>query len=187
MLTSGTAPQDVKLEDGTELKLEPASAVRIDLTRSERRAELRRGAAQLTVAREGRPFILQVGASRTEVSGGQYQLTLSKGQGAIHPIGPASADMSASGLPDGQVATIDRESAATLNFNATSLADVAAAANHAGGSPVLEIDRRVAGRTVTGLFKAGDSAALGRALAAALDLELVSVRPGTIRLEPREK
>lgn len=189
MLTSGSSPMELTLEDGTRVVLAPASAIRIDLTNAERRAELRRGEARLAVASERRPFILKAGDSRVKVGEGRYRLTLEGTAGRIVPVEDASAVETA--LPtlssSSDIAAGNEGTPSLLEFEAASLGEVAARANQVNASPVLEIDPRLTRRKVSGIFKSGDSVALGRSLAAALELELVKREPGKIRLEPRKK
>lgn len=76
MLTSGAVAEDVKLDDGIAVRLEPASAIRIDLTRTQRRAQLRRGRARLAVVPDSRPFLLEAGTARSEVGEGEFELSV---------------------------------------------------------------------------------------------------------------
>lgn len=189
MLTSGSAAEDVKLDDGTEVRLEPASAIRIDLTRTQRRAQLRRGRARLAVVRESRPFLLEAGTARTEVREGEFELSGAAGAGEIRELRAKQSVSSDNGsvFAAAPVQPVVRAPGEVLQFKATPLAEVAKQANQAAARPVLDIDPRVHGLRVTGVFKSGDTVALARSLALVFDLELVSDRPGTLRLQPRQK
>ena len=188
MLTSGPTAEAIELKDGTKLRLEPSSAIRIDLTKTARRAQLRRGRAELVVSRDRRPFLLMAGSTQTQVREGRYELDLTAGQGVISEAGKraGAADIisSASDAPAGPPSSA---SAHRLEFNATPLADVAARANQPAASPTLEIDPRLGKLPVTGVFRSGDTAALARSLAAVFDLDLVNSQPGVVRLQPRKK
>lgn len=189
MLTSGLTPQAIELDDGTKLRLEPASAIRIDLTKTARRAQLRRGRAELVIASDPRPFVLVAGSAQAQAHEGRYELDVTAGEGTILEAGKARA-----GVSDITEAAIGASavqpwspSANRLEFKATPLAEVAARANQSAADPMLEIDPRLGKLPVTGLFRAGDTPALARSLAAVFDLELVNPRPGVVRLQPRKK
>lgn len=189
MLTSGPTAETIELNDGTKLRLGPSSAIRIDLTKFARRAQLRRGRAELVVSHDRRPFFLMAGSTQTQVREGRYELDLTARQGVISEDGKPRAGVadiisSASDAPAGLPSSA---SAHPLEFNATPLAEVAARANQPAASPTLEIDPRLGKLPVTGLFRSGDTAALARSLAAVFDLDLVNPRPGVVRLQPRKK
>ena len=189
MLTSGAVAENVKLEDGTAVRLEPASAIRIDLTRTERRAQLRRGRARLAVVDDSRPFLLEAGSARSEVREGEFELSVDTGHGEIREL---TRGQSVSAGDGPAIAAELARSAVTarddvLEFKATPLAEVALLANQTSAQPGLDIDPRLGALRVTGVFKSGDTVALARSLALVFDLELVSSRTGTLRLQPREK
>lgn len=188
MLTSGTVAENVKLEDGTAVRLEPASTIRIDLTRTQRRAQLRRGRARLAVAADSRPFLLEAGIARSEVRGGDFELSVAGTQGEIRELKSGQA----LSLGDSDHTAVVAQSLVParddlLEFEATPLAEVALRANQTGTEPILAIDPRLGDLRVTGMFKSGDTVALARSLAMVFDLELVSIRTGTLRLQPRKK
>lgn len=189
LLSSGLAAREIQLDDGSSLTLAPSSEMKVDLSRKERRAELRRGHARLAVSSEERPFILSAGNRRIEVSKGEYELDLRSGMGSIEPIQDATKAQSTldAKAPTPNVVKPQAAPAKQLEFSSTSLRDVAAEANRDSGGPLLEVDPRIADLRVTGLFRAGDRAALARSLAAALDLQLVASESGALILEPRKK
>ena len=188
MLTSGTVAENVKLEDGTAVRLEPASTIRIDLTRNQRRAQLRRGRARLAVAADSRPFLLEAGTAKSEVREGEFELSVFDTQGEIRELKSGQA----LSLGDSDHTAVVAQSLVParddlLEFKATPLAEVALRANQTGTEPTLAIDPRLGDLRVTGVFKSGDTVALARSLAVVFDLELVSIRTGTLRLQPRKK
>lgn len=189
MLTSGTVAQNVKLEDGTAVRLEPASAIRIDLTRTQRRAQLQRGRARLAVVPDSRPFLLEAGTARSEVREGEFELSVAGTQGEIREVKLEKSLSLADGPPThaAQTQSVVPTRDGLLEFKATPLAAVALQANQAGTNPMLAIDPRLADLRVTGVFRSGDTIALARSLAVVFDLELVRIRTGTLRLEPRKK
>lgn len=188
MLTSGKVAEDVKLEDGTAVRLEPASAIRIDLTRTQRRAQLRRGRARIAVAHDSRPFQLEAGMARSEVREGEFELSVSA-RGEIRELKPGQSVAVGDGpaITAAQAQSVVPARGDVLEFKATPLADVALRANRTGAQPTLDIDPRLGALRVTGVFKSGDTVALARSLAVVFDLELVSSRAGTLRLQPRKK
>lgn len=189
MLTSGTVAQNVKLEDGTAVRLEPASAIRIDLTRNQRRAQLKRGRARLAVVPDSRPFLLEAGTARSEVREGEFELSVAGTQGEIREVKPEQSLSLANGPPTdaAQARSVVPTRDGFLEFKATPLAAVALQANQTGTDRMLAIDPRLEDLRVTGVFKSGDTVALARSLALVFDLELVSIRTGTLRLQPRKK
>jgi transmembrane sensor len=189
MLTSGAVAEDLELEDGTEVRLEPASAIRIDLTRTERRARLQRGRARLAVSSDSRPFLLEAGTARSEVREGEFELSLLASRGEIRELKPGRAisAVDSDAITMAQVQPIDPAGDELLDFKATPLAEVALRANRAAAQPVLDVDPRLGALRVTGVFKSGDTVSLARSLALVFDLELVGSKTGTLRLQPRQK
>lgn len=189
MLTSGTVAENLKLEDGTAVRLEPASAIRIDLTRTQRRAQLQRGRARLAVVPDGRPFVLEAGTARSEVREGEFELSVDGRKGEIRKVKPGQSLSLGDDppTPAAQVRPVVPARDDLLEFNATPLAEVALRANQTGTEPILAIDPRLGDLRVTGVFKSGDTVALARSLAVVFDLELVSIPTGTLRLQPRKK
>ncbi|WP_246449159.1 FecR/PupR family sigma factor regulator [Sphingomonas sabuli] len=190
LLSSGPIPRDFLLDDGSSLTLAPASEMQVDLGRKERRAELRRGHARLAVSAEERAFVLVAGSRRVEVSNGDYELDLRTGEGSIEPV-QAVAGISSAPVPgDPDASAVSPKQATTarrLEFSSASLRDVVEIANRDSGGPSIVVDPRIADLRVTGLFRAGDSAALARSLAATLNLQLVVGQGGALTLEPRAK
>ena len=189
MLTSGTVAEDVKLDDGTAVRLEPASAIRIDLTRTQRRAQLRRGRARIAVVHDSRPFLLEAGTARSEVREGEFELSVAANQGEIRELKPGQSVSAGDGpaVAGAQAQSVVPARGEVLEFKATPLAEVALRANQTGAQPILDIDPRLGALRVTGVFKSGDTVALARSLAVVFDLELVSSRAGTLRLQPSKK
>lgn len=66
--------QDITLADGSHLHLDSDSALDIDLTRDERRVNLRRGRVYLQVSHDGRPFVVQAGGTRVRVLGTEFSV-----------------------------------------------------------------------------------------------------------------
>lgn len=188
ILTSGTLAEDVKLEDGTAVRLEPASAIRIDLTATQRRAQLRRGRARLAVVAESRPFVLEAGVARSEAHEGEFELSLEAGEGVIHKLKQGEAVSIGDSLPVPAAPARSGGPAddTVLEFTGTPLAEVAHRANRDASHPMLSIDPRLASLPVTGVFRSGDTRALAGSLALVFDLDLVAGRNGTIRLQPRK-
>ena len=187
MLTSGTVAEDIKLDDGTAVRLEPASAIRIDLTRTQRRAQLRRGRARLAVVDDRRPFLLEAGSARSEVREGEFELSVAAGQGEIRKLKPGQSVSAGKGPAIAAAQSVVPARDDLLEFKATPLSEVALRANQTGAQPVLDIDPRLRALRVTGVFKAGDTIALARSLALVFDLELAGSGTGALRLQPRQK
>lgn len=197
----------VTLEDGSKVTLDTSTAVEVALGRSERRALVRKGRARFEVAPDSRPFIIEAGGA-TVTSGPAVLDVEALGEHARVEVHSGSATASLASSPQESAAirvdagqgfssvrvpatyplTGDRSAwtRGMLQFDGTPLGDAVAAANRYS-------ERRIVIRgdlhqlRVTGAFRAGDTAGLAKALAAAFNLSLVQTADGRLILSPAPK
>lgn len=176
--------REVKLGDGSKVTLDTASAVEIDVGRSHRRATLRKGRARFAVVGGGTPFVIEAGDAAVTTNGGTVDVAE---QGQIDVL-HGGADVR---RPDGHRVsltagqTIDRTNGqmpsnpgaapdwtqGMLQFDGTPLLSAVTVANRYSDHRIL-LGGGLDNLRVTGAFKAGDTAGLAKALAAAFHLSL---------------
>jgi transmembrane sensor len=178
ILSTGTEPRMVELADGSTVKMAPASEVRIELGRTGRLAEVRKGSARITVSHEERPFVIVAGSSRLDASKGSFDARLNDRGGDIVPV--------ADGAGSGTAGQGGKDSQAMLDFDAEPLGSAVALINREQAGPAIEIDRDLAQLPVTGVFQRGGARSAARSLALAFNLELVETPRGTLRLVPKK-
>lgn len=182
MLSSGDVARDVRLADGSAVRMAAQSQVEIDFGQTQRFARVRKGRVRLTVVDDSRPFRIIAGSSVVETKRGVFDAAVVGGQGSVAPVSRASfaqgqmrADSSLSGSTSASFAQ-------RLEFNAEPLKFAIDRINGVHAGPRLEIDPRLADLRVTGVFQQGGSEAMARSLAVAFDLKLVETSPGVLLL-----
>jgi transmembrane sensor len=182
MLSTGAQARSITLADGSKVSMSPSSEVRIDLNRTRRLAEVRRGRVRLAVTSDDRPFWIIAGRSDAEANSGTFDAAILDGQGIVTrvdhvavPAAPHAADPGDGNapLPPGR---------ATLEFNSEPLGEAIGRINQAHSGPRLELDPGLSSRRVTGVFQAGDSRSIAQALAIAFGLQLETMPTGTLLL-----
>lgn len=192
MLSTGSAAKELRLADGSIVSMAPQSEVRIDLNRTERTAQVRRGRIRLAIARDQRPFVIVAGDSRVQATEGVFAAEATGASGTVTPVDVRSSDarLSAPGERGGEQGKGPSETSAsrTLEFDAEPLGQALDRINHqVQAGPRLELDQDLANLRVTGLFEHADSAAIGRSLAIAFNLRLMETPTGTLRLTRKNK
>lgn len=192
LITRAGETRQVDLADGSKVKLDSATKVEVEIGRSGRSAHLRYGRARFQITESSEPFVLETG--RTTITARQGIIDIEQGtkEDRVQVLA-GSADLHASGQPDkadvalaaGESATVSssggqqmtvapaalNQTRAMLQFDGTPLADAVALANlHSERHIILVGDFNKL--RVTGAFRAGDTAALAKALAAAFALSL---------------
>lgn len=193
----------VQLADGSTVRLDTGSAIRVRFDDGERRIQLERGQALFTVARDPeRPFVVDAGDAEVTAVGtvfdvrrmdGAVQVTLV--EGVVDVIRTAGAPPSR--MRAGQQAQVTAAAVSTravdpakatswtdgrLVFEDTPLRTAVAEVNRYLERPVI-LDDGVAGDVpVNGVFRVGDRAAFASAAAAGLDLESRIQADGTLLL-----
>ena len=191
MLSTDSLAKEVRLADGSTVSMGPQSEVRIDLNRTGRTAQVRRGKVRLAIAREKRPFIIVAGETRVQANEGVFAAEAAGTSGTVTPIDVEAGQRrwSQAGERDGaQSQNPSATSASTaLEFDAEPLGQAIDRINRVQAGPRLELDQDLANLRVTGLFEYPDSAAIGRSLAIAFDLHLMETPTGALRLTRKNK
>ena len=184
MLSTGAEARSVTLADGSKVSMSPSSEVRIELNRSGRLAELRKGRVRLAVTNDVRPFRIIAGMSDAEANSGIFDAVILDGRGVVtrvdHVAVGAATHANADDLQRGNAAF--PPSRATLEFNAEPLGKAIDRINEARSGPRLELDPGLASRRVTGVFQEGDKRSTAEALAIAFGLRLQMMPTGTLLL-----
>lgn len=200
--------QLVQLDDGSTVRLDTASAVRVRMSGRERRVVLERGQALFTVARDAlRPFVVAAGGAEVTAVGtvfdvrrqgeavrvtlveGAVDVASKTGRAGERMQAGEQAQVTADGVRRRAVDTAQATSwiEGRLVFEDVPLRQAAAEMNRYLQDPIV-IEAGAAGETpVSGVFRAGDRAAFASAAAAGLGLQS-RVRPdGSLVLSAREK
>lgn len=197
----------VVLEDGSRMRLNTDSAVRVRFSRGERRIELARGEAFFEVAHNpARPFIVAADGAQVRALGTKFdvrrdpqavQVTLIEGRVRVdhdhHPAATLTPDQALTVTPDGVSAPRAADARATtswtsgrLTFQGLPLAAAVAEVNrYTSHKVVLDGPPALAQRPVSGIFDIGDPDAFAAAAASLLDLSARPQADGSIRLAPR--
>lgn len=196
--------QLVQLADGSSVRLDTDSRVRVRFSDGRRLIELERGQAMFTVARDqNRPFVVQAGEAAVTALGTVFDV---RRDGADVRVVLLSGVVEVEG---GDVGTPTRmlagqETRVTPRGALSRTVDVAAAASWTEGrltfvdaplgEAVAEVNRYLsrpvtlgadvdAGVAVNGVFRAGDREAFVAAASGALGLHAVTRPDGTVRLD----
>lgn len=184
--------REVRLADGSKVTLDTNSAVKIELTHSERRAVLKRGRARFVVAADPRPFVVQAGSDDVTVQRAVVDVDRVSGPPRIFLLsGTASvaakrndtrvtvALRPGEGLAEGDSGVLAKVSVqmspdwtrGMLQFDATPLGEAVELANRYSTQKIIVADNLKSLR-VTGAYKAGDTSGFAKSLAAAFHLTL---------------
>jgi transmembrane sensor len=184
--------RQVRLADGSRVTLDTATRVDVDISRSRRTAHLSHGRARFQVVHADAPFVVETAHASISTREGVLDVEKIGEEGHVQVLAGAAdlrgRDQSRAGpvaLSAGEGATFspggaERESAVAatpdwtrgmLQFDGTPLADVVALANRYSERHIVLVGNLGALR-VTGAFRAGDTAGLAKALAAAFSLSL---------------
>jgi len=175
----------VPLQDGSNVTLNTASLVRIELSTKERHINLDRGEAFFDVAHDpNRPFIVQVGNTRVIAVGTQFsvrrdadhirvavtegKVRIQNGDGVfVTPGGVASLDGSRVVVQEKSVAEVEDELSwrqGYLTFHYRSLAEVVSEFNRYNTHKVMIEDPKIAAIRISGMFRATNYKAFVRVL-----------------------
>lgn len=194
----------VELADGSSIRLDTASRIKVRYSQNRRSIELIDGQAMFDVAHDAqRPFVVETREASVTAVGTVFEVRRVNGdtrivlvQGAVDVAaheGPASPKRMAPNQEarvrrdDTKVATVDALAATSwtegkLTFHDTPLRDAVAEVNRYLEAPiVLEADG-VANTPVNGVFRSGDRDAFVSATAGLLGLRAVEGKDGSIRL-----
>jgi len=183
----------VTLEDGSRLRLNTNSRVRVSLTRSERRVVLERGEAYFDVAHDAaRPFVVRAGNAQVRALGTRFDVRRERQgvvvllvQGRVR-VGNGAGD-TVELMPNQQL-TVTQDGLSTvraadavaaagwttgrLTFRDMALRDAVAEMNrYSERKIVLETPAAVANEPVSGEFNVGDTRAFVTAVSLSFGLE----------------
>lgn len=194
--------RQVELADGSKITLDGASKVDVEIGRSGRSAHLRYGRARFQIARTDAAFVVKTATSTTTARQGVIDVEQTGEQGRIGVLA-GTADVSGSGggrssravLGAGESVMVSSGGAqqkgilapafdwtrGMLKFDGTPLAAAVALANRYSQQHIILVGDPGTLR-VTGAFRAGDTAGLAKALAAAFRLSLHQRADGNLVL-----
>ena len=198
----------VRLADGSQVRLDTGSTIRVRFDGDRRRVELRRGQAMFHVAHDAeRPFV--VGAGGTEVTAvgtvfdvrrldGGVRVTLVSGAVEVKPEGDAAPARLRAGqqtqvTPAGMATRSVDVAAATswtggrLVFEDASLASAVAEVNRYLAAPIVLASGDLGDTPVNGVFRTGDRDAFAAAAAEGLGLTSTLRPDGSLLLSRRTK
>ncbi|MDO9587381.1 MAG: FecR domain-containing protein [Brevundimonas sp.] len=196
----------VQLADGSTVRLDTGSTIRVRLVASERRIELERGQALFTVAHDpARPFIVDAGdtevtavgtvfdvrrigrAVRVTLVEGAVDVTAATGAPPSRMRAGQQARVTAAGVSTRIVDTAKATSwtDGRLVFEDTPLREAVAEVNRYLEDPIALEGAVMADVPVNGVFRAGDRAAFASAAAEGLGLEARKQADGTLLLSRR--
>jgi len=194
--------RQVELADGSKVTLDTATKVDVEVGRSRRSAHLRYGRARFQIANANVPFVVETASTTITTREGVIDIEQVGPQGRVQVLaGTADVRGSDQGQPSrvslgvGEAVTVNSGSAGQkgvavpapdwtrgmLQFDGTPLAQAVALANRYSERHIMLAGELDALR-VTGAFRAGDTAGLAKALAAAFGLSLQPRADGTLIL-----
>lgn len=193
--------RQVELADGSKVTLDTATKVDVEIGRSRRSAHLRYGRARFQIVEAKAPFVVESGTIIITTRQGVIDVEQVGGQGRIEVLAGA-VDVRGSEQGTSPVALAAGEAVAVvpggaeqklvaapatdwtkgmLQFDGTPLAQAVGLANRYSERHIILADDLNALR-VTGAFRAGDTAGLAKALAAAFGLSLQQRSDGNLIL-----
>lgn len=202
LMTAVGEIREVKLADGSKVTLDSSTKVEVEIGRSRRRAHLRYGRARFRIAPAGIPFLVETASTevsarqgvidvqqdarqdRVEVLAGEADVRGSNQPPTDHvPLaaGQSLTLVSGGGERMGAVAHAPDWTRGMLQFDATPLADAVALANRYSERHIV-LAGNLGALRISGAFRAGDTAGLAKALAAAFGLSLQQGPDGNLIL-----
>ncbi len=196
------------LADGTRVRLDTDTELRVRLRDHERDVRLVHGQAFFDVAHDkARPFIVQADDAKVRALGTRFDVRL-KGEeahvtlvegavevthdqaGQVRKWRLAPGQALVAGAPAAQPRAVDVASATSwtegqLVFHATALSDAVTEVNRYSRTKVVLDDPALAGATVNGKFDTGDTQAFVAAVCDLFDLKAAAPKDGEIRLSPK--
>ena len=198
----------VVLSDGSRVRLNTDSQIRVQYRPGERHIVLTRGEAFFEAAHDSsRPFVVAADGAQVRALGTKFDVrrdpfavsvTLLQGRVEVARTGQGAA---ATLAPNQQLTVTDRGMSAPraadaveasswttghLTFRGVPLRDAVAEVNrYSARKIVLESADRFAGEPVSGVFDVGDTGAFVTAVSTVFDLQADPASEGVIRLAPR--
>jgi transmembrane sensor len=200
----------VVLQDGSRVRLNTDSELRVRFRANERRVVLARGEAFFEAAHNpARPFVVEADGARVRALGTKFdvrrdvtavQVTLLEGR---VQVGPADHPAAATLAPNQQLTVsghavtspvaadageISSWTTGRLSFRNEALGDALAEVNRYAIHKVsLDGPAALGRQPVSGVFNVGDTPAFVAAVSAYFDLEATTAPDGSVRLAPKAK
>lgn len=205
LMTSVGEIRQFDLADGSKVTLDTATKVDVEIGRSHRRAHLRYGRARFEVAQAPLPFVIESASSTASTRGGTIDVEQIGKEGRIQILagtaevsGADKQHTSHMAMDTGEGLTLSPDrpeqknvlkaapdwTRGMLEFDGTPLADAVALANRYSDRHII-VAGDLTSLRVTGAFRAGDTAGLAKALAAAFHLSLRAAPDGNLVLSPK--
>ena len=205
--TQAGEQRELVLADGSHLKLNTDTSIRVRIDVQKRDVELVRGEVLFDVTHEAeRPFHVRMGAitvtdlgtsfnihrsaedTQVTLISGRAEVTRDGGAGAVELV-PGDQLISAANvwrkLSVTNLAAVTDWSSGHLIFRATPLADVVARVNRYGPGRLVIADAQLASMEVSGDFRIGNTDALVRALQSAFPVRAETSPDGETKLYAR--
>ena len=203
LIAAPGATGEQRLDDGTRVALFDGARIEPRFTASERIVVMTGGRARFTVAHDGaRPFRVIAGTSVTTALGTVFEIDMRRAAPRIHllkgsvEVAARPASRPALRLAPGESAEVGAEgprrtpamtnpvAADKLEADNQPLGQIVDRANRVNAQKIALADPALAAIPVSGRFEIGDSDALARKLAAALDLGVEIGPAGPILKRP---
>jgi transmembrane sensor len=199
----------VRLADGSTVRLGEQTVLDVGIGSGRRSLRLFRGQARFEVAHEQRPFIVFAGGGSVTARGTIFEVMLTRWgkvdvrllQGAVDvalPRAPGTAQSVIRKLAAGQGVSFAVQAAvppvpaptasatavpsAARDFEATSVSELVALANHGAARPIRLADTSLGDQRVSGRFRVDDTELLARRLGALFSREVNASDPREIML-----
>lgn len=204
LMTAVGEIREFSLPDGSKVTLDTSTRVDLEIGRSRRNAHLRYGRARFRIAPAAAPFLVETAGTTVSARQGVIEVEQGARQERVEVLAGA-ADVRRSDrrqdrnvpLAAGRALTIDSSGAervgavapgaewtgGMLQFDGTPLAEAVALANRYSHRHIV-LAGPIGTLRITGAFRAGDTAGLAKALAAAFHLSLRQDPDGDLVLSP---
>lgn len=201
----------VRLEDGSRIRLDTDTRLKVRFTKGERHIELGRGRALFEVAHDtSRPFVVSAGktdvralGTRFDVRRDDQEVDVTLIDGSVRVGGEVDGSATWTLKPGEQLTLTENHAAAQarkvdisaatswtsgrLVFHSVPLASALAEVNRYSRRKIVLEDAELAATPVTGVFDTGDTEAFVAAVADLYDLTPVRRQDGAIRLTTNPK
>lgn len=193
----------LRLVDGSDVELSPGARVRVDIDSTGRRLWLERGEGRFVVFHDGRPFVVAAKGATITARGTQFRVRLdpegtlvSLIEGRIdvaYAVSSQRSGQQVASLTAGQQLLVPAGAAqnapaaitagmSMIQFDDATLGEAVEELNRGAPGQIRLAEPALGGLRVTGAFRAGDTEAFARGVAAALNLQLVREADGGLVL-----
>jgi transmembrane sensor len=194
--------RSVKLSDGSNLTLDTATSIEVEMSRTVRKARLTSGRARFEVAESARRFVVDAGSTIVETDNGIVDVDRAQAERRVVVIAgsadvrqPAKRGSDVVRIAAGQAIAETSEglnrlanlpaapdwTRGMLQFEGAPIATDVVLANRYSNRHIL-LEKDIGELRVSGAFRAGDTEGLAKALAAVFDLSLRRTADGNLIL-----